>query len=529
MQLKTLDKYTGLTVTILFLLMIFVPISVMKFTRESSISQVEKRRLAKQPQLHFTLEAIQTYPRQYEDYFNDHFGLRSKFIWLYNSLFVSLLKTSPSLDVIVGKDKWLYYATGFNYQDFTGNRLQSREMLMEWKQRLTERQQWLDKLGIRYLLLPVPYKISVYSEHLPDRMQALAGETGVEQFLSFLRQPPEFTNVLDVKKLFMEAKKTQLLYYQTDTHWNFTGAYITYCAIIKHFQHWFPDMQPYPWEKLIKTIVPFNGNLSNIINIGSLYEEDNLDLEIPDFNQMVSVKNYKIPDAPDNSLQVFRKGRAKIHLNPSQKRSALVITDSFGTALRHYLSMNFGRIIFVQDARFEDLRHLIEKEHPDVVIDINGSVRFVVALGESIALRNESINDIFAGNTPFYRLTNADFPDHTKQITNAEYKNNKKGEIILQSSSNDPQLVFDIPGKFSEKPLYIHCRFTAPADTLFQIFYQNEDSAFYLTDNRLSAKVHKGINDIYFRVYRPIALDNLRIDIGAVPGKYRLDTFELTH
>ena len=135
---------------------------------------VEKRRLAKLPEFHFSIEDIKTYPRNYENYFNDHFGLRSRFVWLYNSVFVSLLETSPNFDVIVGNDKWLFFATGFNYQDFTGSRLKSVGTLMEWKQRLEERQKWLAKKGIRYLLLPVPYKISVYSEYLPDRIQPLA-------------------------------------------------------------------------------------------------------------------------------------------------------------------------------------------------------------------------------------------------------------------------------------------------------------------------------------------------------------------
>lgn len=113
----------------------------------------------------------------------------------------------------------------------------------------------------------------------------------------------------------------------------------------------------------------------------------------------------------------------------------------------------------------------------------------------------------------------------TKQIVGAEIGKSKQN--LLVSKSEDPQLYFDLPEIETNSPLYVHCKITAPADSTVQLFYQTREQQSYTPRNMVEAKVKKGRNDIYLRIYDRILLDTLRVDFGATPGQYQLNEFEL--
>lgn len=515
----------GTVTSLCFLLVIVAPLMIMKFSAHKDVSIVEKRRLKEKPELSFHLEQLEQYPEEYERFFNDHFGLRSKFVSLYNILFVSLLGTSPSFDVIVGKERWLFYATGFAYQDYTGNKLYPEWKLPLYKQIVKERVMWLEKNNIEYVLLPVPYKIAIYSEFLPDRIQRIEGQTYLDQLIDYLHESPAIEQVIDIKKKFIAQKNAALLYYKTDTHWNYLGAYSAYEEIMSRLQPTLPGLKQISFGQLEKKKNRFNGNLTNFINIGSLYEEDEVVLELAEHKDEIQFSKYDLPPKPDETYQAFRRGRAKISKNETGTYKAIVITDSFGTALERFLSASFAEVIFVRDARFEDMMHLIEAVEPDAVIDLNGSVRFDLALGESVRLRNMSVKKVFGKAKPFFTLENNELGKVTKQIVGAEIGKSKQN--LLVSKSEDPQLYFDLPEIETNSPLYVHCKITAPADSTVQLFYQTREQQSYTPRNMVEAKVKKGRNDIYLRIYDRILLDTLRVDFGATPGQYQLNEFEL--
>ncbi len=68
-------------------------------------------------------------------------------------------------------------------------------------------------------------------------------------------------------------------------------------------------------------------------------------------------------DFPAHRLPVANGCREK-------RRKAIVIHDSFGLFLRPYLSQHFAAVIYVNTMNFEDARPLIERERPDVVMDL---------------------------------------------------------------------------------------------------------------------------------------------------------------
>lgn len=531
MNFKKYNLIEAVVLSIIFIVGISTPLVVMLLSEKKEMSHVEKRKLEEEPSLSLFVESISDYTKKYEKYFNDHFGMRTKFVELYNSFFINLFETSPNFNVIVGKDKWLYFATCFALQDFTGNYLSSSIEIKRWKQILLDREQWLGEYGIRYLFLPVPYKISVYPEYLPNRLQNIEGLTNLDQLLNTFKEPPIFSNVLDFKTVFKSHGKDELLYYKTDTHWNSVGGYVAYREIINHISKWFPELEPMPRELLGETRRLKSGNMTNWLNIGKMYKEDVQDLHIPRKDEFIQKGEYILPDTPVSFMQEFRKGRASYRENKTQELTAIVITDSFETALKEYLALHFRRIVFVRDARLEDMVHLIKKEKPDIVFDMNGSVRLNVAFGESVEIRNEVIKKHLAKSKILLQVTPENIKESIKEKVDIDIIESDLGPH-LKLNGFDPQLIFTNTSNVSQSKLYVKCVLKSPVDTLFSVYYQTEKEPKYTASQRVSAKVQKGENEIYIRILDRAMIDTIRVDIGGQPGLYRIEELvfaELKH
>lgn len=55
-----------------------------------------------------------------------------------------------------------------------------------------------------------------------------------------------------------------------------------------------------------------------------------------------------------------------------------------------------------------------------------------------------------------------------------------------------------------------------------QIFYQTPDNQTFNETNSVRTQLQKGFNSVYFRLFGPITLNQIRLDPGSVPGKYEL-------
>ena len=63
------------------------------------------------------------FPREFDRYFGDNFGFRDSLIRSHASLLYGILRTSPTENVILGKEGWLYYnspSDGTSIRDYCG-------------------------------------------------------------------------------------------------------------------------------------------------------------------------------------------------------------------------------------------------------------------------------------------------------------------------------------------------------------------------------------------------------------------------
>jgi hypothetical protein len=256
-QIKRSRISTEIAVSVLFLGVLFYPLlSQFSYLNDSirDVSQfISKDR-------HGLTEKIDTllklFPGTYEKYTTDRFKLPKSYIH-FNALFkVNILGVSPNKKVALGKDGFYFEGWGAervekgivesfdNIADYMGQIPFSLDELRQWKRALEERKYWLKERGIDYVFVLAPTKALVYPEYLPSNLQRVSkGTTRYDQLSHYLRTTSNI-HFFDVLPALLKAKEERaypLLFYKTDFHWNFYGAFIAYQAIMDEVRKIFPE------------------------------------------------------------------------------------------------------------------------------------------------------------------------------------------------------------------------------------------------------------------------------------------------
>ena len=231
---------TDTILAIIFVFTIFLPLigSLLDWDLVDDLG--EKRLLADCPA--FLKDPVRTIPDKFEAFYKDRFGFRNGLIKGHNWIRYRLCKGSSLGKVLFGKDDWLFLTKAGIINDFLGQNPLTENELELWKEVLEQRQQWLQKWGIRYLFIIAPNKTTIYPEMLPDHIQSSRGRSRMDQLMEYLRDHST-VEFLDLREPHWRAKSTGLLYHQTDTHWTDRGGFVAYLEISKSVAQWFPDIQ----------------------------------------------------------------------------------------------------------------------------------------------------------------------------------------------------------------------------------------------------------------------------------------------
>ena len=200
---------------------------------------------------------LKSFPSEFESKREKFFSLSKTFIHFNALIKVHILGVSPNKNVAVGKNGFYFEGWGArkvergivenfdNIADYMGQIPFSPAELRRWKQTLEERQYWLNEKGVRYAFVLAPTKALVYPEYLPSSLQRVnQGITRYQQLSAYLK---DYTSLhfVDLLPPLLETKETQpypLLFYKTDFHWNFFGAFIAYREIVTQLEKEIPEL-----------------------------------------------------------------------------------------------------------------------------------------------------------------------------------------------------------------------------------------------------------------------------------------------
>ncbi|MFG1465324.1 hypothetical protein V5F77_20790 [Xanthobacter sp. DSM 24535] len=135
-------------------------------------------------------------------------------------------------DVLRGQEGWLFLIGGSNS---VGELMQNPATVLadkvdSWQRTLRQRQERMAKLGAQYLHFWVPDKLSVYRDVLPPcfSLPTLTPTSFV------LGSDPDLNSIaMNLEDSFAREKKAAPLFWKTDTHWTYEGAFSAYKEFCK--------------------------------------------------------------------------------------------------------------------------------------------------------------------------------------------------------------------------------------------------------------------------------------------------------
>jgi hypothetical protein len=352
---------------ILFILIISIPLLDSYFGVLGRNYNTENRQLAVVPKI------IWKYPlkffKPFETYFNENFQGRSILIKWYAYWKIYGFNVSPFPDrVIIGKNNWLFLG---NHNDKVLEKYRhvspyTEEQLYRMFEKLEDNRKWLASKGIRYYVVIPPNSHSVYSEFLPNNIVKANSGSHLNSLTSYIAKRKAELNFLNLQDTLLYLKKNQenLLYYQTDTHWNNYGAYVGYVYLMKRIQEDFPLIKPLPMSEYKWVNNSFSGDLSNLLGLGESYKENNLNfVRISQFQAKDTKRKLPVPAEYTWVKSSYSSIRSVD--NPLLPK-AIIFRDSFSDAMIPYLQENFRESVFIWEGKIR--KDLIEKEKPDIVI-----------------------------------------------------------------------------------------------------------------------------------------------------------------
>ena len=348
--------------TLLFLAALFIPLLAGVLFEDAQRSASENRALSTFPALPQSVSVLAQFRDQMGDYYDDHFGFRETLVQLYYRI-KHWLGDSPSANVIIGEQGWLFYnhkQDGDPVGDYRNINVFSESQLAQISRALVTRQRWLNQRGIVYLFVIAPNKHSIYSEFLPRYINKVNPQSAYDQIVQYLRKNTTI-NIVDLRSALLKAKtKETPVYWQTDTHWNYYGANIAQYQIAEAIATlvsgkitpilWQPDQ--FHWGSRA------GGDLA--INIGMT---DQVVDNHPILTQALCHRRIPVPEqkAQRDTLSTVCE---------SAQLSALIFRDSFFDFAQPFFSEYFNKATYVWlQPRLADVQEFVEKEHPDVVIE----------------------------------------------------------------------------------------------------------------------------------------------------------------
>lgn len=304
-----------------FLFMCALGVLAMPFAGEDGAT--ENRSLAPFPALAGG-DSILSWPARFEDWLNDHIGLRKYYTEAYARMLYAL-GASADGQVIVGKEGWMFYAPTIS--DYTGVGAPDEAALNRIGERLKDISERLKASGVRFAVMVAPNKNSVYPEFMPlNYPRAETTPRLMDMFPDI-----DFINVEGA----LQKLREEGLYYKTDTHWNEKGARIAASLCIERINALCESNAPVP-----DTGQPFveagehTGDLAKMLF--PVYTPAEPLFAFADAKQKYTTLG-RYRGANDITIKTAG-GEADI--------SVLVLRDSFCDALLPYISNAFDRVCY---------------------------------------------------------------------------------------------------------------------------------------------------------------------------------------
>ena len=352
-----------------FVMTLWVPLIALLVGPPRSVSESEKRELARFPDGAVATRSLRAYTQALEEFYDDHFGFRETLIRWYNHVQVRWLGITNSQWVVVGGSGWLFQGGEPHLRDMRNTWPFAPGELAHWARVLAEKQEWLSARGIEYLFVIAPNKHTIYPQHLPASVNRVRPVSRTDQLIAHLRAHTQVP-VLDLREPVREAAARMRTHHKTDTHWNAFGAYIGYRTVMTAVAERLPGVRMLQLGiDDFRTRETPGGDLAQALNMRDAFREAAVETLQPVRDCAVDVTLDPSADDRQRNQQAFATECSK------SGHRLLMFRDSYALAMMPYLAESFGYAYYVpaSPVPLATLRELVADHHPDIVIEQRAS------------------------------------------------------------------------------------------------------------------------------------------------------------
>lgn len=294
-------------------------------------SNHENRNMSVRPSL--SLDNYETFPQEYEEYFNDNIPFRNNLITLNSAIDYFVFHQSSNKRVIVGQDNWLFYSDvkdGDPIGCYKGENLYTEEELQMIAENCMSMQRFLNEQGKEFLIFIAPNKERIYSEKMPEWYGRPAETYRALQVAEYLQNNTNVRVIYPYKEL-MEAKKclSENIWYKTDTHWNWVGGYIGASALLSELDVKVPSILSE--EITISSGGDIAGDLANMVGLKKMLKHEDSEYTVIGYKE----HNVQTITWDFNNAIIY-------HAENADERKIYVCRDSFSTHMSKYIGSQFN-------------------------------------------------------------------------------------------------------------------------------------------------------------------------------------------
>jgi hypothetical protein len=338
-----------------------ISLPLLFMNRKSTVSEKENRVLAAFPPIliddgKIDIANIGTVPELLDNYINDRFGFRNFFV----SLAGMINKSSKTINgnVVIGKDGWLFYSNpndGNNIFDFFKSNLFTDIEIVQFVENIEKRLVWCNSNDIQFIFLIAPNKHNVYPEYYP--FDQPRGITRTQQIMESLSEPLKDAVIYPLENIIQNKTPDMPLYFETDTHWNMTGAYCAFDRLCTRMKEIFPRTNFNEIQFVTDINYDSGGDIVPMSGFTRYGKRT-----IPDMRPLEGWESYYryIKNEGQNGVIVNNN-------NPSLPK-ALIFRDSFFSALEPFTSTQFSHAEYIWRWFNESEKQYILENKPDIII-----------------------------------------------------------------------------------------------------------------------------------------------------------------
>ena len=320
----------------------------------------EQRKAAERPELVFEAEALAEFPRAFERWYGDSFGLRPDLIRWHNRALFEWFDLSPTSEMTRGRDDWFFTTVADSIPVWRGRKPFLSGELDVWEEILADRRAWCASLGAPYLFVLAPNKSTIYPEQMAARLGP-PGRTRMDQLQERLAASPG-PGLFDLRGVLRQAKERwggEPIYFPLGTHWNKRGGVIAANTILTQLSPFVPSIDPWPVDGFRFQESDRQGDSWAT----RMYLEDRLRQVNVDWTFPREARARQVAHPYTKQVDIL-----VTEIDDPELPTAVVLHDSFGKMLRPLFAEHFRRCVQYWTSEFP--YEVIEAERPDVVIHV---------------------------------------------------------------------------------------------------------------------------------------------------------------